>query len=85
MTTITVEIDGTRITMNAGIAPPEKPADGLTPEQTADFIAKPKAEGYLTMKVMDLLKNGVNNLQLDLQRQSDLHQRTLRRVGPGPN
>ena len=80
MTTITVTVNGPKITMQATIAPRENTAD-MSPPEYLEAVQKLQLEGFLADKVMDLLKTGVDNLKVELTRQTELAQRAAKRRG----
>ena len=79
MTTITVTVNGPKITMQATIAPRENTAD-MSPPEYLEAVQKLQLEGFLADKVMDLLKTGVDNLKVELKRQTELAQRSAKRM-----
>ena len=74
MTNITVTIVGSKITMQAGIADPEK-TEGMSRLEVLALMKERQIEDYLANKVMDILRTHVTNLSLELKRQTELAKR----------
>lgn len=80
MTTITVTVNGPKVTMQANIAPRENTAD-MSPPEYLEAVQKLQLEGFLADKVMGLLETGLDNLKVELKRQTELAQWAAKQMG----